>query len=180
MKKLLWLLLALLAAAAVAAAGILSYIRPEQQLDLTYKKINLESKFVSMVKNRQFSLEISDEEMNDLLKEKLAEKPEVSPGIRVTGARFQRENDRLLADVNVDVKGKLPAGVQLEYRLEWKAPYLSAVYQGARIRSVNLPQTWLDPGDFKINMNEAVPRPLGIQEVIFDDKAITVWLKLQL
>ncbi|WNQ12767.1 hypothetical protein MJA45_06965 [Paenibacillus aurantius] len=179
MKRLLLVLLVLVLAAAGLAAAAVWYVRPAESLDLAYREVDFNSKFKDLIRNRQFAVEITDSELENLLKKRLSENPNLAPGVTVTGARLERDKDIVNIHVNLLYRGKVRAGLVLRYDLSWQSPNLTAVFRGASVRGFTIPEGWLNPGDFKIGVNEQLPSALGVREIVFGDRAVTVWLKLR-
>lgn len=175
-KRLFITLIVLLILFAGAAWWLLSYIAPDKPLDLNYQSIDVKQKALDMAKQLKPELVLTEAEVNDLIKKYL--KPDIAEDVRVDGAQFHLENDRLLADLNVTYRKQIRAQVQAEYRLEWQEPNLALRPQALSIKGIGLP----------INMLETVTVPLDlptgemitVQNVEFENERIIVRFKLSL
>ncbi|WP_040950241.1 hypothetical protein [Gorillibacterium massiliense] len=180
MRKLLLVLLVLGLLLGGAYYGAVRYIQPKEQLTLDYKPFDLGAKIREIAESGQFAVTLNDEEMNSLFVSKLAEDPNVASGVRITGARFTRDQDVIYADVNLLLRGRWKAGVQLTYRLAWEPPYLKASFQQASIHGKPLPKSLLDIQDVAVPVNEMLPPLIAIKNIQFNKDAIKVSLKLQI
>ena len=91
MRKLLIGLFVLIFAIAFACVGFLYYIKPDQPLDLAYKKVPLKERALSMAKRVSTEMKLTEEDVANLAIKSLADNPQVEKDIRVTGARFSLE-----------------------------------------------------------------------------------------
>jgi hypothetical protein len=178
-KRLLLFIFCLLIVIGGVVAWAVWYVRPAQPLDLAYRDVSLAAKFNEMVRNRQPAFELTEADINNLLKKQVGENPVLTADLRITGANFNVDKDLLTADVNLLYKDKFPAGVRLHYYLDWKEPDLKITYKDAAVKGFTLPASWFRPKDYNININGQLPGPVGVKEVVFGDKSVKVWLKLQ-
>jgi hypothetical protein len=167
-RRLVWLA----ALVAVLAACALWYAAPASSYGLSYGTVPFAERASDMVRRMSAEMELSEADVNNLLVAHLARNPEIRPGIVVTGAAFHLAGDRLLADVNVKVKERIPVGLHLEYRLDWQSPDLIFHTEKAAVRSVGLPLS-LFP-DQRINLAGQMPKPLKIRDVRLQDGRLIV------
>jgi hypothetical protein len=172
LKKLfITLLLFILLAAAAAAAG-LYYVRPDPMLNLDHGSVSLKEKAVDMARRMSFSLRLSEEDLNDLLKAYLAEHPRQRPDVTVEGARFSLADDRLTADLRLLWKDRLPFGMKVVYRLSWNDPVLAAAAESVQVRDVDLPASLA--GDLSVQLGSGLPEWLHIDRVSFSGQEILI------
>lgn len=164
--------IALAAALALLAAGAAWYVRPSAPLDLSYGQLQLRDKLAGMLMSRSLEMVLTEREVNDLLKQALARKPEVRPGVLVTGAAFSLQGAQLSADVNMLVRQRLEAGMQLRFELGWSAPYLTALHTATSIRGTSVPLEWFRLEPLRVDLDAYVPKHVSIRELAFEGSGV--------
>ncbi|NGM85155.1 hypothetical protein G5B47_22385 [Paenibacillus sp. 7124] len=103
----------------LAGAATVWYVKPEEKLDLSYDRLDLEPQLLQMAKERRPVLTLTEDELNNLFKkglnDYLAEHP--STFVRITGAKFRQSGDRLTADIN-GMAGPVPFGAEFGMTME--------------------------------------------------------------
>ncbi|MBO9607608.1 MAG: hypothetical protein J7639_16725 [Paenibacillaceae bacterium] len=179
MKRLLFALLTLALLLAIIAFGIIRYIKPTETLDLQYKELSIGAKVTEMIVKRQFAVELTEADVENIVKKQLAEQPQLSPDIRLTGARVELAGNRLNIAANVRYKNKIPAQVSAVYDLQWQEPNLHIVFRDGRIKSISLPRSQFDPQPIDVNLNELLPKAVAVKDVKFTGEGVHVELKLR-
>ncbi|PLT47846.1 hypothetical protein NYE40_21545 [Paenibacillus sp. FSL W8-1187] len=177
-KGFIGLLVALLVLAAAGAAAAVWYIRPQQELTLAHEPIDLAAKGLEMVQSGKAELFLSGQDINNLARERLSAQPQVTPEFRIEGAQLTLQGQRLTADIAGRYRDLLDAGVQAEYRLEWRDPDLVATPLSAKLRGIALPAGTLEP--IVIPVGSQLPSVVGIRSVEFRDGGVAVALQLRL
>ncbi|MGF9713751.1 hypothetical protein [Paenibacillus naphthalenovorans] len=157
---------------ALLAAGAAWYVRPAKPLDLSYVQPDLRGKLTAMLSTRRPEMVLTGREVNDLLKQALSARPELHPGVLVTGAAFALQDERLSADVNLLVRQRLEAGARLWFKLSWTEPYLTAVHTGTEIRGISVPLEWFRLDPLQLDLNADLPKQLRIREVAFEGSTV--------
>ncbi|QYR19526.1 DUF2993 domain-containing protein [Paenibacillus sp. sptzw28] len=163
---------------AVIISGIvilLRHISPDQALNLNYTEVPLGERALEMVRHQSLDLVLTEDDINNFVKEGLARKADYRPGVSITGARIHLAGERLIADLNIKVFGRIDIGLAVTYRLEWKEPDLVATAQEARVKSLVLPKALFD--DFLIPIGSGLPKPLKVQSVLVGDDQMTIRLQ---
>lgn len=176
LKRLLIVLIVLLLLIGGAAWWFLSYIAPDRPLHMNYNPIDVRQKAVDMVKRLKPELVLSEAEVNDLIKKHMD--VDAFENVRVDGAQFELDGNRLLADLNITYLERIPAQIRAEYRLEWQNPNLALYPQSLSMKGIQLP----------LNMLETIVVPLDlptgemvkVQDVKFVDKQIKVLFDIKL
>nr|WP_245247433.1 MULTISPECIES: hypothetical protein [unclassified Paenibacillus] len=161
------------------AAGVLWFVRPAEPLDLSYGQLDLRGKLTDMLMSRRMETVLTEREVNDLLKQALTHRPEVRPGVTLTGAAFVLQGERLSADVNLLVQQRLEVGAKLWFELSWKEPYLTALHTGTEIRGRSVPLEWLRLEPLRIELNEYLPTRISIREMAFEGSTVRLSLKMR-
>jgi hypothetical protein len=174
-KKLFGFLFVLLLLAAAAGVGAIYYVRPDPALNLQYEPVAIKEKALEMVKRMSFDMILSEEDVNNVLKKSLAQNPVRNRDVEVRGANFTVAGDRLTADLSLLWKNRIPAGVQVIYRLSWQQPDLVATVEQVKVKSVNLPSSLAD--DLVLPIGRELPKPLKIKEVQLGEKEVTIVLQ---
>jgi hypothetical protein len=178
MKKLLILVLLLVSLAYFGKAAALHYIAPTDTYDLSYGEISIALKIVDMVKNRQFSATLTEADVNSLLKQALARNPQLNNEVTVTGADFHLDGSRLTADLNLIYRGDVPIGATCYFQLSAPGPFLRATYEGAKVKSIAIPASWISTPPFDIYLNNYLPPLVAIDEIDFTEQGITLHFML--
>ncbi|WP_276356277.1 hypothetical protein [Cohnella caldifontis] len=172
MKKLLFALIVLIVLAAGAAAAGLYYVRPDPMLNLDHGTVSLKDKAMDMAKRMSFDLRLSEEDVNDVLKAYLEEHPQRGPDVTVEGAQFGLSDDRMTADLRLLWKDRVPFGMRVVYRLEWRDPDLEAVVESVRVKDVSLPNDLVD--SLSVPIGQELPELLKIKDVAFSGHEIII------
>ena len=172
MKKAGIALIILLIVLGAAGFGALRYISPNEALDLRYDRVPLGQRAIDMARRLSLDLVLTEADINNYGKEALARQPDYRPDVRIDGARFHLRGDRMIADVNVTIKKRIPARLTLTYKLEWRDPDLIAVIEEAKMKSITLPNRYFD--DVVIPLGSEVPKLLKVKEVIPGDGKLTI------
>jgi uncharacterized protein YneF (UPF0154 family) len=172
LKKLFICLFILVLLAVIAGVGALYYIKPDQNLNLVYKKPPLTQRALDMVMHLSPELILNEEDINNLSKQSIADNPQVEKDIVVTGANFTLQGDLLIADLNVVWKNWIFAGLQITYRLHWENPNLIASVEKAQIKGVSLPTSAFS--DRVIPVTQNLPKLLKIKDIVWGDRDMKV------
>ncbi|TMV52991.1 hypothetical protein FE783_02055 [Paenibacillus mesophilus] len=177
-RRAIYTLAGLLLLAAIGIGAAIWYVKPTETLNLDYGQVSVAQKVLDMVKARKPEVQISERELNDIVKKQLAERAQLRADVVIEGARFEQQSDRLTAHVNLKTVGGIRAGAVLVFKLEWNAPKLTISHTGTRIRSWNVPSSWLQLDPIVVRLDEALPPLIAIKDIRFREDGITVSLKL--
>uniref|UniRef100_A0A4Y8Q6I5 Uncharacterized protein n=1 Tax=Paenibacillus athensensis TaxID=1967502 RepID=A0A4Y8Q6I5_9BACL len=173
---LLGLLVLLLAAACGAAVW---FVKPQQQLDLTYSELRLGDKLMDMLRALSLQVTLNERDINDLAKKQLAAQPQLPHGLLLEGARFELRGDELAADVNLRWHNAVPVGARLLFQLSWHDGRLLLTHRQTTIRGVALPSGWLKLPELEVPLGEQLPPHVGVKDVVFEPSDVRIALKLQ-
>ncbi|SDD71888.1 hypothetical protein SAMN02799630_03297 [Paenibacillus sp. UNCCL117] len=168
---------ALLAAALVGAA--LWLVKPAEALDLSYEPLRLQDQAKEMLLKRKFELELSEAEVNSLIKRKLAAQPQVHPEARITGARFTLEDGGLRADVSLLLRERWPVGATLRFACSWEAPYMVVRHTATELRGLSLPASWFSLEPLRLAPDDYLPGLLRAADMSFDSSGVKLRLQLR-
>jgi hypothetical protein len=187
-KRLLLLFIFILLLLGAAAWWMLSYIAPDEQLNLSYEPIDVNEKALAMVKNLKPELVLTENDVNDLIKKHLNEKYasgeagssplELAQDIQLDGARFELEEKKLIAHMNVTYMNRIPAALEAEYSLEWQSPNIVLMPQTLSLKNTALPISMLET--ITIPLELPAKEVVTVREVQFLQDQIKVLFKLQL
>ncbi|MCC3374769.1 hypothetical protein [Cohnella sp. REN36] len=164
MKKLLIALLVLIILAGAGGALAYWYVAPDRKLDLSYSEIPLEERGLEMLRRLSTELALTEDDVNNLAKATIADHPQYSKDVEITGAEFRLSgDDRLVADLNIRYKDKVPMGLTLTYRLSWNNPNLTATVEKAQLKDVSLPADRFD--DVVIPLGAQLPKLVKVKDV---------------
>jgi hypothetical protein len=172
MKKLIICLFVLAFLAVIAGVGALYYIKPDQNLDLTYEKVPLKERALDMALRLSPELILTGKDINNLSKKSVADNPQVEKDVRVTGANFTMKGELLIADLNVVWKKQIAAALQITYRLRWESPNVIATVEKARMKGITLPASMFS--DRIIPIGEHLPKLLKIKDLVWGDGEVKV------
>lgn len=172
MKKLTLTLFTLVLLLVLGAAGLIFYIAPDKGLNLIYEDVPVKDRALDMLKKRKLELVLNEGDVANLAKAAVAANPQVNEDVRVTGAAFELEGDRLHANLKIIWKKRVPAGLQLTYKLSWQKPNLVATVEDARIKGIGLPLSVAK--DEVIPLGNELPKPIRIKTLTFVDDGVKV------
>lgn len=170
MRKFFVTLFVLLVLGCIAVIGSLYYIKPDQELDLSYNRVPIDERAVDMVSRMSVAMILGEEDVNNLLKASLSKNPEVQKDVKVTGARFSVDGDLLISHLNVLWKDQVHAGLQLTYRLKWENPNVVATIVDAQMKAIPLPTAAFS--DMVIPLGDQLPELLKIKDIEWGGKEI--------
>ena len=163
----------------VAIYGIAWYVRPSEALDLKAEEWAVSGKIVEMVKNRKLEVQLSEQEVNQLIKKRLAQKADLPHGFRIKGAKFDLQGSLLAADLNLLWDYKLPIGAKLLFTLRWNDPNLEVVHVDTHIRNMEIGTDWFQLEPIRIPLGDSLPKHVAIRSVQFDGDWIRIGFKLK-
>ncbi|WP_405082072.1 hypothetical protein ACI48J_05590 [Paenibacillus chitinolyticus] len=178
-RRIIVVLLVLAVAAGLAAWGLLTYIKPQRQLDLAYTELSLESQLVDIIRSKKPEVRLSNEEINQLGKKAIAKHARVSPDVTITGADFTRSGDNLTADVNLLWKNTVPVGAQMTFKLAWTGKELAVTHTGTHIRNFEVPSGLVSLAPVSISLDSYLPSIVHIKDVRFDPDFVVIGLTLR-
>lgn len=164
----------------ILAAAIVMFIRhiqPTEVLDLNYQEISIASKIADMVKNRKFEVQITEQDLNNLVKKQLSAHQNLPNDVRVEGAKLTLQGSNLVADVNIRWQDKVPVGAQLLFTLAWDPPNVVIQHQSTRVRGIQVPKEWLQFAPIELSIEDHLPLLVGVKGVQFEEKAVLIQLK---
>jgi hypothetical protein len=172
----------------VAAWWLLSYIAPDEPLDMAYDSIDVKEKALDMIKRLKPELVLTEADINDLIKmhleSKLASREagesamELANGIRLEGVAFELEENKLAARMNVTYRDRIPAGLDAVYSLEWQPPNIVLRPESLSVKEIGLPLRLLEP--IMIQLDLPAQDVVAVRDVRFLKDQIKVLFKLQL
>lgn len=179
MGKLLRGIISLAIICALLLVAAYWYIQPAQPLDLHYSELQVRDKVTSMLTNRKLEVELTEPEVNSLLKKALAAHSHVSSDLEITGAQFSLEGSEWVADVNMLYKDQWAFGAKLYFDMSWKEPYLKATHTATKIKEASIPMAWFQLNPLQVQLNDYIPKPAAVREIAFEDHGLRVGLKLR-
>jgi hypothetical protein len=174
-KKLFALLIVLIFLAVVGGVAGMYYIRPDPTLTLNHESVPVKQKALDMVKRMSFEMVLTEEDVNNVLKQSLAQNPHRSKDVEVRGAHFTLAGDRLISDFNLLWKNRIPAGLQVTYRLAWHAPNLTATVESVKLKDFSLPNDSVE--NLTLPVGQELPKPLKIKDVEFGEGELKIVLQ---
>lgn len=160
---------------AILVFAAVQYVQPEGNLDLTYTEISLSYKIVEMIKRRQLSVTLNEAEVNDLLKKVLSQHPQPAEHIQIVGATFDTYGDQMIADVHMKYRGKWDIGAKLYFLLSWNNPSITVTHVRTDVKSIHVPSGLLQLNPISINLNDYLPRLIGVKDVRFEKEQIVIY-----
>lgn len=162
----------------VFLAALVLYIRPAKSLDLRYSSIDWKDKLIVMAETRQPELNLSESELNQLAKKELNQYiAEQDLPVKITGAEFYLNGNRLTADLNV-AWGAIEAGVEAGYLMEYSSGNLLLVPETLSIRQFSFPPAKFGLEPISIDLSQYLPEVVKVKTVSFQEKALRISFKL--
>lgn len=179
LKRLFYTIVVLICLGVLAVWGAVWYVKPRQTLDLSYEEISVGAIMLDMLKTRKFEVQLTERDVDHLIKKKLAQNNKLPHDIMITGAKFELRGNQLAADVNLVWDYKVHAGTKLFFTLDWADPDIVAVHTRTSIRDLDIPAGWFQLESIRIPLDEGLPNIAAVKSVAFDDKLIRIGLKLK-
>jgi hypothetical protein len=176
LKRLFAVLIILLLLVAGGVWWLLSYIAPDEKLDLSYQNIDIRQKATDMIKGLKPELVLTEDDINNLIKKNLD--PAINDQVVVDGASFDLDGDLLIANMNVTYRERIPLAVTAEYRLEWQNPNLALRPQSLSIKGVDLPLNMLET--IVVDLDLPTGDLVKVNEVRFEGETVRVVFQLSL
>lgn len=155
------------------------YAQPDRTLDLAYSELQIRNKVTDMLTSRKLEVQLTETEVNSLLKKALASRTHVNQDLKITGAQFSLEGSQWIADVNLLYKDEWTFGGRLHFAMSWQEPYLTATHTTTQIKQIAVPASWFQLEPLQIELNDYVPKPAGVRGVAFEEHGVRVGLKLR-
>ncbi|NOU89828.1 hypothetical protein GC102_29345 [Paenibacillus sp. LMG 31460] len=153
------------------------HVKPTEALNLDYKEITISSKIADIVKNRKLEVQLTEQDLNDVVKKQLAAHQVMPNDFRIEGAKLTLQGSNLVADVNVRWREKIPIGAQMMFTLAWNPPNLVVKHRNTSIKGMQVPSEWVQLAPFELPIEDHLPKLIGVKNVLFEEKAIIIQLK---
>lgn len=180
-KRLVVAIALLLALLLAGGWWFISYIAPQQKLDLTYEPINISAKALDMVKRLKPELIITEEDVDNLVKMQLqdgAANQTLPPNVKLDGAQIELNGDQLLAHLNVTYLNTIPAELLVTYQLSWQAPNIVVEPVSVNLKGIALSTDNLERITIPLEMS--IQNLVTVSDVRFEGDHIVVKLQMQL
>lgn len=161
---------------------LLSYIAPQQTLDLSYEHIDVRDKALSMVKRLKPELILTEADINNLVKMQLqngAGDKNLPEGMVMDGARFELDGDRMLAHLNVTYRDRIPAELLVTYQMTWESPNVIVEPISLDLKGISLPHDNLERFTIPLDLT-AIQDLVSVGEVRFETDQIIIKLQVNL
>ncbi|WP_054026229.1 hypothetical protein [Bacillus sp. FJAT-28004] len=166
----------------------LSYIAPDERLDMSYAPIDVKEKALDMVKKVKLELVLTESDINHLIKKHMKDEyamnksgaatSELAKDIRLDGAHFDLEEDKLIARMNITYKNKIPARLDAVYSLDWQSPNIVLKPQSLAVKAIQLPLNTLET--IVIPLDLPAQDVVTVRDVQFENNQMKILFKLQI
>ncbi|MBP1993357.1 hypothetical protein [Paenibacillus eucommiae] len=177
-KKLILTVTGIIILLIILIGVLIVYVKPDQALNLQYKEIVIMDKVADMVKKRKMEVQLTEEDINNLLKKQLALQTDAMNDVEILGAQIHLQGPLVEADVNLRWKNKVQIAAKLFFQLEWDSPVLEIEHLETRIKNFQIPNSYFHLEPIRIPLDESLPKPLGIRELLFNEDSILIHFKL--
>ncbi|SDP12437.1 hypothetical protein SAMN04487897_1388 [Paenibacillus sp. yr247] len=177
LKKLFIFAIAVLVILMAALVIIIRHVKPTEALDLDYKEIAIGSKIADMIKNRKLEVQLTEQDLNDLVKKQLAAHKALPNDIRIEGAKLTLQGSNLEADLNVRWHEQVSIGAKMMFTLAWNPPNLVIQHRNTQVKGIQIPSEWLPLVPMEIPIEDHLPILVGVKNVVFEEKAMIIQLK---
>ncbi|GGA09052.1 hypothetical protein GCM10008018_63380 [Paenibacillus marchantiophytorum] len=178
LKKILITAICLLLILLLAVVLLIRHVKPTETLDLSYQEISIGSKIADIIKTRKLDVQLTEQDLNDLVKKQLSAHQQLPHDFQLDGAKLTLNGSHLEADLNLRWRDKVPIAAQMQFALAWNPP--NVVIQPVRtsVKGMQLPNEWLHLEPISFSLEEHLPALIGVKNVVFQDKAVVVQLKV--
>ncbi|WP_424768702.1 hypothetical protein [Paenibacillus sp. sgz302251] len=161
---------------------LLSYIAPDEELDMTYASINVREKAMDMIQSMRPELVLTEADINNLIKMHLAAEGQsdiqLAQDVNLDGASFELEENRLIARMNATYMNQIPAQLNAVYALEWQDTSIALRPQSLSVKDIGLPLSLLEP--IIIPLDLPARDMVTVSDVEFQKDQIVVRFKVSL
>lgn len=159
--------------------GAVWYVKPVENLDLSYRPVSVREKLTGMLLNRSPEIVLSEDDLNQLLKQQLAERRHITPNVEIIGARFEQDGQHMTAHVNVLYGGRFEVGAVLEFHVDWQRPNLTATHLATRIKRLSVPDSLFHLEPIVIPVEELLPPLVSLKGVRFLPNGVGILFQLK-
>ncbi|WP_144028283.1 hypothetical protein [Paenibacillus ferrarius] len=156
---------------------IIWQVKPTEALNLDYKEISIPSKIAEIVKSRKLEVQLTEQDINDLVKKQLAEHQVLPHDFRLEGAKLTLNGSNLEADLNLRWHDKLPISAKMMFTLAYHSPNMSIQHVSTSVKGTKIPSEWLHLDPIVFSIEDHLPLLIGVKNVVFEEKAVVVQLK---
>jgi hypothetical protein len=188
LKRLLISVIVILLLLGGALWWFLSYIAPDERLDMSYAPIDVKEKALDMVKKVKLELVLTESDINHLIKMHMKDEYamnksgaatlELAKDIRLDGAHFDLEEDKLIARMNITYKNKIPARLDAVYSLDWQSPNIVLKPQSLAVKAIQLPLNTLET--IVIPLDLPAQDVVTVRDVKFENNQMKILFKLHI
>ncbi|WP_199620446.1 hypothetical protein [Paenibacillus alkalitolerans] len=164
----------------MAAAGLVWYAAPSEQLDWTSgPPPSIRDKVEQMILERRAFIQLSETEIDALLKQYWKRQAVINEYAVVTGARFELTDNVLLAHTTVRLADTADAALVHEFRLDWEAPDIVITHLSTRMKNIEFPKDWIRFEQTRLPL-ELDPRlPVAVKSVEFMGDVVEIQMNLR-
>jgi hypothetical protein len=127
-----------------------------------------------MVKQLKTELVLTETDVNNLIKKNL--EPRINEQVVVDGARFDLQGDRLIANMNITYRDRVPMAVRAEYLLEWQDPNLTLRPQSLKMKGIELPLDMLET--IYIGLDLPVSKLISVDNIRFSGNEAVISFRI--
>ncbi|MGO4179739.1 hypothetical protein AB4Z17_01055 [Paenibacillus sp. TAF43_2] len=188
LKRLLMSFIVILLLLGGALWWFLSYIAPDEPLDMSYAPIDVKEKALDMVRKMKLELVLTESDINHLIKMNMKDElaisrlesadQEFAKAIHLDGANFDLEENKLIAQMNITYKNKIPARLDAVYSLDWESPNIILKPQSLSVKAIQLPLSMLET--IVIPLDLPAQDVVTVRDVQFENNQIKIRFKLQI
>lgn len=154
-------------------------VKPDQVLDLQYEDVSVVGKMLDIIKNRKLEVQLTEQDINNLVKKQLSQHSGLPYHMTITGAQLRLQGDQVEADVNLLWDNEVAVAAKLFFQLSWKKPDLVITHVRTEVKRVNISQDWFHLDPIRIPLSPNLPKLIAIRDVAFDPNAIRIQLMLR-
>jgi hypothetical protein len=156
----------------VGSVCMLYYIRPDVSLSLEHQSVPVKQRVLHMVKRTSLELVLTEDDVNNVIKESLSRNPQRSKDVEVQGAQFHLSGNLLVADYNLLWKQRVSTALHVTYRLAWSDPDITGTVSDVKLKDISLPASLVE--NISVPIGKELPKPLKIKDVEFGDKQMKI------
>lgn len=164
----------------LAVVGVVWYVKPTQELTLDFKPFVIQDKIKEVVQSRKMEVRLTEQEINDLLKQQLQNYKQLPHDLRLTGANFDLQGQQLVMDANVIWKDQIPTTLTLTFDVNWQNGSIVIQHTGTKLKQWDISKSWLSLQPITIPIADHLPQVIAVKDVIFEEDEIVFKLKLAL
>lgn len=157
------------------------YAAPDPELDWDRADLpSIAEKAMEMIANQRLSANVTEEELDAIVKEALMERRNLGNGWEMTGAKTTLSGDTMTLVTDLALEGRLRVQLTHQFQLQWESPNIVATHVSTALKDIPLPSSWFSVPVIRVPLVLDERIPAEVSRVAFEEGGIRLDFKLLL